>query len=509
MYFLGYDIGSSSIKAALIDSSTMETIDIVNYPETEMDIIARHSGWAEQQPEVWWENIIYATNRLFEKTGLDRKKVLSIGISYQMHGLVLLNNDQHVLRPAIIWCDSRAVGIGEQAFEELEGRYCLKHLLNSPGNFTASKLKWVKDHEPDIYQQIHKILLPGDFINFKLTGELNTTISGLSEGVFWDFEAHRISDRLMHFYGFDDQLIPEIVDTFSVQGKLSSKAAEQLGLAKGTIVGYRAGDQPNNALSLNVFQPGEIAATGGTSGVVYGISDELIYDEQSRVNGFAHVNHTKEDPRIGILLCINGAGIQYSWMRQMLAGDQTSYFDLERLISSVPVNSDGLMVFPFGNGAERMFQNQDIGSRMLNVNLNRHGKGHMFRAALEGIAFSFIYGMEILKEMGMNIDRIKVGNDNLFQSNVFSKTISSVLGCEVEMLEATGAVGAAKAGAVGAGYFKYIQEAIGRQKVVHTYSPGSESDLHISGYGRWKAELQKVLNSKRENIYSHEYHYRG
>lgn len=509
MYYLGYDIGSSSIKAALVDASTMETLEVIHYPDTEMDIIARHAGWAEQQPEVWWDNLIHATNRLFTKTGFDKKKVLSIGISYQMHGLVLLNKERHVLRPAIIWCDSRAVKIGEQAFEELGTDYCLGHLLNSPGNFTASKLKWVKDHEFDVFQQLDKILLPGDFINFKLTGELNTTMSGLSEAVLWDFKKHGVSDDLLKFYGFDNELIPDIVETFSVQGKLSVKAADELGFAVGTPVGYRAGDQPNNALSLNVFEPGEIAATGGTSGVVYGISDELIYDEQSRVNGFAHVNHQKEDPRIGVLLCINGAGIQYSWMRQMLTGEQTSYFDLERMISSVPTNSDGLMVFPFGNGAERMFENQDIGSRMLNVNLNRHGKGHMFRAALEGIAFSFIYGVEILKEMGMAVERIKVGNDNLFQSTVFSQTIASVLDCEIEMIEATGAVGAAKGGAVGAGFLPNIAESMGLQKSIHSYMPTTDAGLHIAGYSRWKSELQKVLNSKKENVYSHEYHYRG
>jgi len=509
MYFLGYDIGSSSIKAALVDASNLATVEVVHYPETEMDIIARQSGWAEQQPEVWWGNLIHATNKLFDKSKINKQEVVSIGISYQMHGLILLDKEQHVLRPAIIWCDSRAVGIGNQAFDDLGSEYCLRNLLNSPGNFTASKLKWVKDHEPELYEQIDSVLLPGDFINFKLTGELNTTVSGLSEGVFWDFKNNEISKSLMDFYGFDCSLIPNIVETIGLQGQLSAQAAEQLGLKKGTPVGYRAGDQPNNALSLNVLKPGEIAATGGTSGVVFGVTDELIYDNESRVNGFAHVNHRALDPRVGILLCINGAGIQYSWMRQMLAGSETSYNDLERMISSVPINSDGLMVFPFGNGAERMFQNQDIGSRVTHLNLNRHGKGHMFRASLEGIAFSFIYGIEILKEIGMDVSKIKVGNDNLFQSNVFAKTISSVLGCEIEMLNATGAVGAAKAGAVGAGIFQKIEEAVGAQTVVHTYAPSADASQHIAGYGTWKSELQNVLNSKREKVYSHEYHYRG
>ncbi len=494
MYLLGYDIGSSSVKAALIDAQTIETVGTVHYPEREMDIIARQAGWAEQRPEVWWDNLIAATHKLFRLFPVDQQAVQSIGISYQMHGLVLIDKDQHVLRPSIIWCDSRAVGIGDKAFEQLGQEFCLSQLLNSPGNFTATKLKWVKDNEPELYEQIDKILLPGDFINMKLTGRINTTVPALSEGIFWDFKGNQVSRKLMDYFGFPDSIIPEIVDTCSAQGRLSAGAARTLGLKEGTPVGYRAGDQPNNALSLGVFNPGEIAATGGTSGVVYGVVDRPCYDRQSRVNAFAHVNHHRENPRIGMLLCINGAGIQYSWIKQMLAAEGSSYQDIEEMLSSVPVNADGLCILPFGNGAERMLENRDLGSRILNLNFNRHSKAHMYRAALEGIAYSFVYGIEIMKEMGMQVETIRVGNDNLFQSEVFSSTIATILDCRIEMLETTGAIGAAKASAVGAGLAKSLAEVLGQPKLVKAYTALPERSVYQTGYHLWKAELMKILN---------------
>ncbi len=508
MYLLGYDIGSSSVKAALVDARTLATVGSVHYPEKEMDIIARQTGWAEQQPEVWWENLIAATQKLFAQFPIDRQEVQSIGISYQMHGLVLLDKEQHVLRPSIIWCDSRAVGIGEKAFEYLGEEFCLSHLLNSPGNFTASKLKWVKDHEPELYDQIDKVLLPGDYINLKLTGEVNTTVPALSEGVFWDFQENQVSTGLMAHFGFCHSLIPDIVDTFSIHGQLTSIAARSLGLKKGTPVSYRAGDQPNNALSLGVLNPGEIAATGGTSGVVYGVGDQPLYDPQSRINGFAHVNHSPENPRIGMLLCINGAGIQYSWMKKMLATEDTSYYDIERMLSSIPVNSDGLCILPFGNGAERMLNNRDIGSRVLNLNFNRHSKAHMYRASLEGISYSFVYGIEIMKEVGIPVSSIRVGNDNLFQSEVFSSTIATLLDCEIEMLETTGAVGAAKASAVGTQEANSLEEVLGQPELIRTYTAHSERTTYETGYHLWKAELLKLLNwKKKHQVNDHEHSY--
>ena len=495
MILLGFDIGSSSVKASLVDAEKGQVIGLVQQPQTEMEISAPQDGWAEQNPEDWWYHLQKATHSLLEQTGIKGKDIKGIGISYQMHGLILIDREQKVLRPAIIWCDSRAVQIGEQAYDQIGPEKCLNHLLNSPANFTASKLKWVKDHEPHVYQQAYKFLLPGDYIAMKLTGEVGTTIPGLSEGILWDFKKNQVADFLLDFYGIDSSLVPDIVPSFGRQGQLSGSVATRLGLEPGTPVTYRAGDQPNNAMSLNVLKPGEIAATGGTSGVVFGVVDKPVFDVEGRVNSFAHVNHSATDPRIGVLLCINGAGIQYRWMKQQLDQDNLSYGDIEKMIADVPVSSDGLHIIPFGNGSERILGNRNVGSHIFNLNFNTHKKAHFYRAALEGVAFSFAYGIEILREMGLQIDVIKVGNDNLFQSEVFSTSLCNLLGSRIEIMETTGAIGAARAAGVGAGAYSDLSEAMGKVAIVKTYNATNSNGVYNQAYQSWKSDLEKILVS--------------
>lgn len=494
MFFIGYDIGSSSIKAALVEANTLRPIHTVKYPELELPIASPNKGWAEQHPEDWWANLVEATRKLISTSGIDGHQIASIGISYQMHGLVLVDNSQQVLRPSIIWCDSRAVDIGEEAWSALGKDFCLNHLLNSPGNFTASKLKWVKENEPELYRKIHKIMLPGDFVAMKMTGQIRTTIGGLSEGVFWDFKRNELSNELLAYYGFDSSIIPELVEGVGIQGELTSAAAEVLGLKPGTPVAYRAGDQPNNAMSLNVLKPGEVAATGGTSGVIYGVTDKPEYDKLSRVNGFAHVNYAMDLPRIGILLCINGAGIQYSWIRQML-NNESAYASIEAESNRISIGSEGLSLLPFGNGAERIFENKDIGSHLLGIDFNRHAQAHIFRATLEGIAFAFVYGADIMKEMGLTINTMRVGNDNLFQSGIFCQAIATTLNCKIEVYNTTGAIGAAKASGVGAGFINTLAEAMSSQELVTTISPERNPESYQQAYNKWIERLETQLKN--------------
>ena len=498
MYLLGYDLGSSSVKASIVDSSTGKAIATSQYPQTEMEISAPHEGWAEQSPEVWWQNIITVTQKLIEANKVDASEIISIGIAYQMHGLVLIDKEGEVLRPSIIWCDSRAVDIGHSAIENIGVEKCLTHHLNSPGNFTASKLKWVQENEPEIYQRIDKIMLPGDYIAMKLSNTINTTITGLSEGIFWDFKNEQISDIILEEFGFDTSLIPNIVDCFSIQSTVSKEAASLTGLLEGTPISYRAGDQPNNALSLGVYRPNEVAATGGTSGVVYGIVDEAKYDPASRVNGFAHVNHTPTDPHIGLLLCINGAGIQYAWSKHQLGNQDLSYFDLEKMAAEIEVGSEGLRIIPFGNGAERILGNLSTGSQVNNLQFNRHKQAHFYRASLEGIAFSFVYGFEVLKELGLNPKVIKVGNDNLFQSKVFSNTVATLLNTDIEVIQTNGATGAAKAGGIAVGAFQSIEEAYAGLQKEKIYHPDSKLNEYQSAYDLWNADLQHLVASKNK-----------
>ena len=403
MYLLGYDIGSSSVKASIVDAQSGKCVASAFYPKSEAPIIALRSGWAEQNPSSWWENLKLATSDVLASSGVCPKDIGAIGISYQMHGLVCVDKDMNVLRPSIIWCDSRAVPYGNRAFDALGHGLCLSHLLNSPGNFTASKLAWVKDNEPDVYSEIYKMMLPGDYIAMKLTGEICTTVSGLSEGMLWDFKEGRPAGFLLDFFGIGEELQPEVRPTFSEQGRVSAQAAAELGLAEGIPVTYRAGDQPNNALSLNVFNPGEIASTAGTSGVVYGVLGEVNYDSKSRVNTFAHVNHSQNDPRLGVLLCINGTGILNSWVRKNIVSEGMSYAEMNGLAAKAPVGSAGISILPFGNGAERMLENRVAGCSFHGVDFNLHGRAHLLRAAQEGIVFSFKYGIDIMEQMGMQV----------------------------------------------------------------------------------------------------------
>ena len=494
MQFLGIDLGSSSIKVAVIDGSSGATLGQAQYPKQEMEIISKQSDWAEQDPEVWFDYLKKATKEVLAVDGVKGEDIGAIGISYQMHGLVLVDKDQNVIRPSIIWCDSRAVSIGDEAEKALGEEWTLTHLLNSPGNFTASKLKWVKDNEPGLFSRVYKFMLPGDYIAMRLTGEITTTITGLSEGIFWDFDKNAISDELLEYYGFDKSMIPDIVEGFGSEVKLTAGMAEELGLKAGIPVTYRAGDQPNNAFSLNVLEPGEVAATAGTSGVVYAVAGKKVYDLQSRVNVFAHVNHTKETERLGVLLCVNGTGIQYAWLRRLMGAERFDYPTLNEMAESVSPGSEGVMCFPFGNGAERMLRNVNPGAQFSGINFNIHQDRHMVRAAVEGIAFSFYYGMKIINEMGIDTNVIRAGMANLFQSEVFAKTLATLSGATIELYNTDGSVGAARGAGLGAGFYKNGAEAFSSLKKVAQIEPEADwkDDLE-KAYSNWEDKLKKIL----------------
>ena len=492
-YLLGFDVGSSSVKASLVSADSGKCVATAFYPEKEAPIMAVKAGWAEQDPQMWWDNAKLALKKIMADAGATADDVKAIGISYQMHGLVCVDKNLQALRPAIIWCDSRAVPYGEKAFNDLGADQCLSHLLNSPGNFTAAKLAWVKDNEPETYEKIYKIMLPGDYIAMRLSGVANTTVSGLSEGMFWDFKNNQVADFLMKYYGFDQSLISDIVPTFSVQSEVCAEAATELGLKVGTPITYRGGDQPNNALSLNVMNPGEIAATGGTSGVVYGVLGDVNYDPKSRVNTFAHVNHTSEQTRLGVLLCINGTGILNAWTHRNIT-PEVGYAQMNDLAATVPIGSEGVTIIPFGNGAERVLQNKEIGCSINGLNFNKHNQAHLVRAAQEGIVFSFCYGMEIMQQMGMDIRKIHAGKANMFLSPLFRDTLAGVSGATIELYDTDGSVGAAKGAGIGAGIYKDNNEAFATLDKLQVIEPdAARREEYLSAYARWKAVLESKI----------------
>lgn len=490
-YLIGYDIGTSSVKACLVDAATGEIVASDFYPKQEAPIKSLQAGWAEQDPESWWRYLKEATRAVMAASGVAAGDVKAIGISYQMHGVVLVDAEGRVIRDSIIWCDSRGVPYGEKAVADLGADAIMPEILNRPGNFTATKLAWVKEHEPEAFARLWKVMLPGDYAAWRMTGECVTNPEGLSEYMLWDFVHDCPSRRMMDYFGFDESILPEIRPTFSDQGRLTAAAAAELGLAEGTPVTYRAGDQPNNAVSLGVFEPGEIASTAGTSGVVYGINGTVDYDQLSRVNNFAHVNHTRENPRIGVMTCINGTGILNSWMKRNVAPTGCSYDEMNELAAQAPVGSAGVSILPFGNGAERVMQNREVGCSMHGINFNIHDRRHLLRAAQEGIVFSFMYGIEIMEAMGMKIDKIRAGRANMFLSPVFRDTLASVSGATIELCDTDGAAGAARAAGIGAGIYRDPAEAFATLAVLGRIEPAADRTPYIDAYRRWKEILEK------------------
>jgi xylulokinase len=492
-YLLGFDLGSSAVKASVIEIATGKTVASATAPPDEMTIAAPQPGWAEQDPEIWWKHAKQAIAML-KATGLvNLQDVQAIGISYQMHGLVIVDRHQQVLRPAIIWCDSRAVEFGQQAFDALGHDTCLQHFLNSPGNFTASKLKWVQVNEPQIYRQIHKAMLPGEYLAMRLTGEIKTTPSGLSEGIYWDYQAQSPAQLLLEYYQITPELLPEIVPVFSKQGELTAQAAAELGLKPGTVVAYRAGDQPNNAFSLNVLKPGEIAATAGTSAVVYGIGDHPAYDPKSRVNSFIHVNHTATVPRYGVLLCINGSAILNRWLKANLVSPGTSYRQMDELTAQAPIGSAGLVFLPYGNGAERTLENKNIAASLHGLDFNLHTQAHLLRAAQEGIVFAMNYGIEIMRQMGLQLTAVKAGHANMFLSPVFAEAFANTAGTRLELYKTDGSQGAARGAGVGAGIYHDFAEAFTGLEAIRTIEPDAKiSGLYQEAYQKWLGILESV-----------------
>jgi xylulokinase len=491
---LGYDVGSSSIKAAALDADSGACLAAASSPERELAIDSPRPGWAEQDPAVWWEHLTRATRLLGRRVPLSA--VRAVGISYQMHGLVCLDGSGRVLRPAIIWCDSRAVGIGERAFRALGPERCLAHLLNSPGNFTASKLAWVRENEPAVFARIRRVLLPGDYVAFRLTGEARTTVSGLSEAILWDFLEGSPASFVLEHFGIPQDLLPPVVSSFSPQGLVNAEAAAELGLPAGTPVSYRAGDQPNNALSLNVLEPGEIAATAGTSGVVYGVGERAAFDPASRVNTFVHVNHAPGRPRYGTLLCVNGTAILNSWLRHNLltgGGQSLSYEQMNALAAEAPPGADGLAILPFGNGAERTLENRDPGASIHGLRFTRHGRAHLLRAAQEGIVFALRYGLQIMAGMGLAPSRVRAGHANMFLSPLFAEAFATASGAAVELLNTDGAQGAARGAGIGAGLHTPRSAFAGLQRVRVVEPNERLKEPYAQAYDRWQAALQREL----------------
>jgi xylulokinase len=483
-YLLGIDIGTSAIKASLLDPSTGLAAADSPVPDAEIPRYAPAPGWCEQAPEDWWEATRQAVLALPQQM---RAQVAGIGIAYQMHGLVLLNETGRPVRPSIIWSDARATACGDRLYSEI-GEASFAALLNRPGNFTASKLRWVKENEPENLSRVWKVMLPGDYVAYRLTGSATTTSTGLSEMIAWDFSRETIYEPIWAAAGASPDALPTLVPIFGRQCEVSASIAADLGIPAGTPVCYRAGDQPNNALSLNVLEPGEMAATAGTSGVLYGVASQVRHDPRERVNTFLHVNHRPEAPRLGTLLCVNGAGGFYSWVRKTY--QVASFQALNELAEASAIGARGLVALPYGNGGERSLGNRAPGASLYGIDVNRHGLNDVSRAAQEGVLFALRYGADALAELGATTNLIRAGCSNMFKSELFCQSFATVMNADLELLETDGALGAARGAGIGAGLFGSFPEAFAGLRRLITYHPRVEDQAaYAEAYDAWKAKL--------------------
>ena len=488
MHLLGIDLGSSSVKVSLVDAATGRQVGSAQSPtDRELAMAAPQVGWAEQDPGVWWEHTERAVATLAGEHSLG--DVGAIGIGYQMHGLVLLDAAGEPVRPSIIWCDSRAVSLGRQAAEAIGTDRLAASTLNSPGNFTASKWAWVARNEPEALARATTAMLPGDYLAFRITGDRATTASGLSEMILWDFGARSPARAVLDHYGLDDRLLPPLVPTFGDQGTVASGIAERWGLSPGARVCYRAGDQPNNAYSLKALAPGDTAATAGTSGVVYAVTDQRRFDPEQRVNAFAHVNDAADAERLGILLCVNGTGSAYAWLRRTLGagGDLPAYAQLNAWAESAAVGSDGLLFYPWGNGAERVLGNREPGAAFEHLSFTRHGAPELCAAVQDGIAAALAYGSEVLDGLGAGPRVTRAGRANLFLSDRFCQAFAQLTGAPLELYDTDGAQGAARAAGVGAGAFETHADALAGVEQIGRFEPRPDlRDAYGSFYARWR-----------------------
>lgn len=449
MYTLGLDIGSSSVKACLYDARSFRIVGTSTSPSHEMPITAPEPGWAEQDPEVWWHHTIVACDDLRARHPAAWATVKAIGIGYQMHGLVTLDAGDKPVRPAIIWCDSRAVETGNSITGLIGRQRLLDSNLNTPGNFTVSKMVWMMQNEPDNWSKVAIGMLPGDYIAYRLSGDKTTSKSGLSEMILWNFLTNEIDTLILNNYPSIRAILPKIVPNIGVATSISMESAEMLGLQDDVVLSYRSGDQPNNAFGLGVTEPGSVGINAGTSGVVYAVTDKPVVDVAETFNPFLHVNNNESQKRIGLLLCLNGCGIMNAQIRRLTKA--SSYEMMNEKADDVPLGSDGLQIFPFGNGAERMFGNRNLGASIHGWDLVRHNDAHFFSASLEGIAATLSYGIDHMRSLGVNINKIHAGRANLFLSPLFCELIAAIARVDVYLFESDGASAAAKGAAYGAG----------------------------------------------------------
>jgi len=451
-YLIGIDASTTATKALLIDDRG----EIVAVAATEYDFQTPHPLWSEQDPALWWDGAVASVRRVLAESGIDPAAVVGVGLTGQMHGLVLVDAAGQVLRPSILWNDQRTAS----QCDEIRARLGKSELVRITGNdaltgFTAPKILWVQENEPDVYARIHKILLPKDYVRYRLTGDFATDRAGAGGTLLVELATRDWSPTVVEALGLRPEWLPPTHEGTQITGVVSAAAAEATGLRAGTPVVGGGGDQAAQATGVGAVEEGIVALTLGTSGVVFATADKPFYQPEGRLHAFPHALPGKWH-LMGVMLSAAGS---LRWYRDTLAPG-AAYDDLLAPAAAIPAGSDGLLFLPYLTG-ERT-PHPDPLARGAFVGLTvRHTQPHLTRSVLEGVAFGLRDSFELMKDAGLSaIRQVRVSGGGA-RSPLWRQILADVLGSELVTVNTTegAAFGAALLAGVGAGIWSNGQAA--------------------------------------------------
>jgi xylulokinase len=477
---LGLDVGTGGSRALIIgeDGALIASATSEHAP-----FASPGPAWAEQDPDDWWRASQEATRAALAAAGLPGSSIRAIGLSGQMHGAVLLDERDRVVRPAIIWCDQRTAA--ECAWlDRMVGRARLIELTGNPAltNFTITKLLWVRQHEPERWARVRHVLLPKDYVRFRLSGERAIDVADASGTLMLDVAARRWSAPVLEAAGIPRELLPALFESPDVCAHVSPDAAAATGLAAGTPIVAGAGDQAAGAVGMGITRPGAVSATIGTSGVVFAATDRPAADPAGRLHTFCHA----VPGRWHVMGVTQAAGLSLRWMRELLGA--SSYDDLTHEAAQVPAGSDGVTWAPYLMGERTPHLDPDVRAALVGLSAAQ-GRGHVVRAVLEGVAFSLCDTFAIFAEMSIPVDRIRAGGGGA-RSALWRRIQAAAYGREVETVavDEGAAYGAALLAGVGAGVWSSVDQAC--EAVVRTSSvtrpEPDEVDIMAAAYRRYR-----------------------
>ena len=495
-YVIGIDVGTGGTRAVLVDEKGAV---LASATHEHLPFASPQNGWAEQDPHDWWNACKQALGKLLEESAVQKTEIAAIGLTGQMHGAVLLDENDEVLRHALIWCDQRT----QEECDELDktvGTKRLVELTSNPAltNFTLTKLMWVRTHEPEIWKRFRSFLLPKDYIRLQLTGVRATDVSDASGTLLLDVANRRWSQEMLKATRLDARCLPQLFESQQVVGTITAHAALETGLAEGTPVVAGAGDQAAGAIGMGIVKAGDVSATIGTSGVVFAATDQPFLDPQGRLHTFCHAIPN----RWHVMGVTQAAGLSLRWFRDTFGivngVTESPYESLSREASAIPAGADGVLWAPYLMGERTPHLDSEVRGALIGLAAS-HGRGHIIRAILEGVAFSLKDTLTIFAEIGVPVNDIRLGGGGALsplwrqiQADVYAKPVSQL------KAEQGAAHGAAVLAGVGAGLWTSVDDACSRfVRIASIVEPMKQSSEKLQSQYRLYRAIYPALKQIR------------